>query len=81
LYASAHQSQKQFYQDLAKRLKETFNSKYPDYVYRRRPNNSRKRRRNDTGTLLMGYQGDLSGDDPSPVEGDGLDGRHPSLFT
>ena len=38
---------KQFYLDQAKRLKETFNSKYPDYVYRRRPNNSRKKRRPD----------------------------------
>ncbi|KAG6907432.1 hypothetical protein DXG01_008897 [Tephrocybe rancida] len=31
-------SKKQFYQEQARRLKETFNSKYPDYVYRRRPN-------------------------------------------
>lgn len=30
-------------------MKETFNSRYPDYVYRRRPNNSRKRRRPDGG--------------------------------
>ncbi|KAJ6480274.1 hypothetical protein C8R45DRAFT_1216031 [Mycena sanguinolenta] len=35
---------KQFYLAQAKQLKETFNSKYPDYVYRRRPNNTRKRR-------------------------------------
>ncbi|KAL0579087.1 hypothetical protein V5O48_002929 [Marasmius crinis-equi] len=40
-------SEKQFYLDQAKQLKDTFNSKYPDYVYRRRPNNSRKRRRTD----------------------------------
>ncbi|KAE9404845.1 hypothetical protein BT96DRAFT_972877 [Gymnopus androsaceus JB14] len=38
-------SEKQFYLDRAKELKETFNSKYPDYVYRRRPNHSRKRRK------------------------------------
>ncbi|KAJ7620950.1 hypothetical protein FB45DRAFT_927970 [Roridomyces roridus] len=38
---------KQFYQTQAKQLKETFNAKYPDYVYRRRPNNTRKRRKPD----------------------------------
>ncbi|TDL22440.1 hypothetical protein BD410DRAFT_262276 [Rickenella mellea] len=42
-------AEKQFYLDQAKRLKDTFNSKYPDYVYRRRPNNSRKKRRTDNG--------------------------------
>ncbi|CAE6435687.1 unnamed protein product [Rhizoctonia solani] len=36
---------KQFYLDQAKKLKDTFNTRWPDYVYRRRPNNSRKRRR------------------------------------
>ncbi|KAH7921504.1 hypothetical protein BV22DRAFT_1132212 [Leucogyrophana mollusca] len=40
-------SEKQFYLDRAKELKDNFNAKYPDYVYRRRPNNSRKRRRTD----------------------------------
>ena len=30
-------------------MKDTFNSKYPDYVYRRRPNNSRKKRRTEGG--------------------------------
>lgn len=44
---SMDMADKQFYLDQAKRLKETFNSKYPDYVYRRRPNNSRKKRRPD----------------------------------
>ncbi|KAJ7595324.1 hypothetical protein C8J56DRAFT_381939 [Mycena floridula] len=44
--------EKQFYLDQAKQLKEAFNSKYPDYVYRRRPNNSRKqRRRGDVGMI------------------------------
>ncbi|KAG1842808.1 high mobility group box domain-containing protein, partial [Suillus tomentosus] len=38
-------SEKQFYLDQAKHLKDNFNLKYPDYVYRRRPNNSRKKRR------------------------------------
>ncbi|KAI0089784.1 hypothetical protein BDY19DRAFT_992748 [Irpex rosettiformis] len=40
-------SEKKFYLDQAKKLKDNFNSKYPDYVYRRRPNNSRKKRRPD----------------------------------
>ncbi|KAF8629540.1 hypothetical protein AX15_003406 [Amanita polypyramis BW_CC] len=46
-------SEKQFYLDRAKQLKETFNNKYPDYVYRRRPNNSRKKskRRLDASTV------------------------------
>lgn len=39
------QHEKQFYQDQARQLKEWFNSKYPDYVYRRRPNHSRRPRR------------------------------------
>jgi transcription factor SOX9 (SOX group E) len=42
------QSEKQFYLDQAKHLKDNFNLKYPDYVYRRRPNNSRKKRRADS---------------------------------
>ncbi|KAG2343405.1 hypothetical protein BDR05DRAFT_962919 [Suillus weaverae] len=41
-------SEKQFYLDQAKNLKDNFNLKYPDYVYRRRPNNSRKKRRADS---------------------------------
>ncbi|KAF5384734.1 hypothetical protein D9757_006232 [Collybiopsis confluens] len=44
-------SEKQFYLDRAKELKETFNSKYPDYVYRRRPNHSRKRRKSDSHSV------------------------------
>jgi hypothetical protein len=40
-------SEKQFYLDRAKELKEAFNSRYPDYVYRRRPNHSRRKRKND----------------------------------
>ncbi|KAG6330530.1 hypothetical protein ID866_8559 [Astraeus odoratus] len=40
-------SEKQFYLDQAKQLKDTFNQKYPDYVYKRRPNNSRRRRKPD----------------------------------
>ncbi|KAG0697200.1 hypothetical protein DFH29DRAFT_1023051 [Suillus ampliporus] len=42
------QPEKQFYLDQAKHLKDNFNLKYPDYVYRRRPNNSRKKRRADS---------------------------------
>jgi hypothetical protein len=54
---------KQFYLDQAKRLKETFNSKYPDYVYRRRPNNSRKKRRPDANPLLDPSTAGDAGDD------------------
>lgn len=77
------QSEKQFYLDQAKQLKETFNSKYPDYVYRRRPNNSRKRRRSDGAAirpvdhaLLVDHTDDLSGSfdvDASPTDDDQLD--------
>lgn len=53
-------SEKQFYQEQAKLLKDSFNSKYPDYVYRRRPNNSRRRPRpNASG---KGSDGDMIGD-------------------
>ncbi|KAF8190627.1 hypothetical protein K438DRAFT_913584 [Mycena galopus ATCC 62051] len=37
-------SDKAFYLARAKQLKEAFNTKYPDYVYRRLPNNTRKHR-------------------------------------
>ncbi|KAH9985280.1 hypothetical protein BJV77DRAFT_120614 [Russula vinacea] len=58
---------KQFYLDQAKRLKETFNSKYPDYVYRRRPNNSRRKRRPDANTnpLFDPSTGDAGDDFPA----------------
>jgi len=42
-------NEKQYYQDKAKKLKDTFNLRWPDYVYKRRPNNSRKKRRNNPG--------------------------------
>jgi len=73
------QHEKQFYLEQAKQLKDTFNSKYPDYVYRRRPNNSRKRRRSDTSMRPVDHSfvadnsdellgsGDLEG---SPTEPD-----------
>lgn len=54
---------KQFYLDQAKRLKETFNSKYPDYVYRRRPNNSRRKRRPDASTSPLFDPAGDAGDD------------------
>jgi len=41
---------KQFYLDQAKQLKDIFNSRYPDYVYRRRPNNSRRKRGTTAGS-------------------------------
>ncbi|KAF9472642.1 hypothetical protein BDN70DRAFT_447047 [Pholiota conissans] len=70
------QSEKQFYLEQAKQLKETFNTRYPDYVYRRRPNNSRKRRRSDAGSMRSADQAlpdDESVDlEASPTEGDEL---------
>ncbi|KAJ7062162.1 hypothetical protein C8F01DRAFT_125836 [Mycena amicta] len=54
-------TEKQFYQNQAKLLKENFNSKYPDYVYKRRPNNSRKKRKPDVGMAPM--RGDRDTDD------------------
>jgi len=71
--------EKQFYLEQAKQLKDTFNTKYPDYVYRRRPNNSRKRRRSDSNMRHIDHSfmtdhsdellgnGDLEG---SPVDSD-----------
>lgn len=57
---------KQFYLDQAKKLKDTFNARWPDYVYRRRPNNSRKRRK------LGGISGaGLARNHEAPVNSDG----------
>lgn len=74
---------KQFYLDQAKRLKETFNSKYPDYVYRRRPNNSRKKRRPDaTNNPLLdpSTAGDAGDDFPAAHDFDyqPVDGQDPA---
>ncbi|KAK0458259.1 uncharacterized protein EV420DRAFT_1748212 [Desarmillaria tabescens] len=78
-WSSMSPNDKQFYLDQAKQLKETFNSKYPDYVYRRRPNNSRKRRKTDgsgmrapDGSLPPDAGDDMGGDlgEPSPSDGD-----------
>ncbi|KAG5651451.1 hypothetical protein H0H81_008609 [Sphagnurus paluster] len=44
-------AEKQFYQEQARQLKDAFNAKYPDYIYRRRPNNSRRKRKADTTGL------------------------------
>jgi transcription factor SOX1/3/14/21 (SOX group B)/transcription factor SOX9 (SOX group E) len=74
---------KQFYLDQAKRLKETFNSRYPDYVYRRRPNNSRKKRRPDATTnplLDPSTTGDTGDDFPVAHDFDyqSVDGQDPA---
>ncbi|KAI0668769.1 hypothetical protein C8Q78DRAFT_979116 [Trametes maxima] len=73
---SMEMSEKKFYLDQAKKLKDNFNSKYPDYVYRRRPNNSRKKRKpeaahddaQDGGH--MGDPDDPGYDDTSPIDPD-----------
>lgn len=73
------QSDKQFYLDQAKLLKDNFNQRYPDYVYRRRPNNSRKRRKPDpslgppvdhasTSDIVDDYPGSADYSDISPVD-------------
>ncbi|KAK0200080.1 hypothetical protein DFS33DRAFT_216661 [Desarmillaria ectypa] len=78
-WSSMSPNDKQFYLDQAKQLKENFNSKYPDYVYRRRPNNSRKRRKTDAsgmrapdGSMPPDAGDDMLGDlgEPSPSDGD-----------
>ncbi|KIP03526.1 hypothetical protein PHLGIDRAFT_130081 [Phlebiopsis gigantea 11061_1 CR5-6] len=68
-------SEKKFYLDQAKKLKDNFNNKYPDYVYRRRPNNSRKKRKPDQDPQSptdpsLGDADDASLDDTSPVDMD-----------
>ncbi|KAI0735988.1 hypothetical protein C8Q76DRAFT_668791 [Earliella scabrosa] len=72
---SMEMSEKKFYLDQAKKLKDNFNSKYPDYVYRRRPNNSRKKRKteanhDDPADAHLGDPDDPAYDDPSPIDGD-----------
>ena len=66
------QKDKKFYLDQAKKLKDTFNSKYPDYVYRRRPNNTRRKRKSDTDPASPTDAGDddASYEETSPVEGE-----------
>ncbi|KAF9506971.1 hypothetical protein BS47DRAFT_359774 [Hydnum rufescens UP504] len=44
-WQTMNKGEKQYYQDKAKKLKDNFNIRWPDYVYKRRPNNSRKKRR------------------------------------
>ncbi|KAJ3532874.1 hypothetical protein NMY22_g7567 [Coprinellus aureogranulatus] len=74
-WSSMPSSEKQFYQDQARLLKDSFNSKYPDYVYRRRPNNSKRRRRSDAARPGDNGHGDTGGDSggefESPVDPDG----------
>ncbi|CAE6356728.1 unnamed protein product [Rhizoctonia solani] len=50
-WAAMSSESKQFYLDRARKLKDNFNARWPDYVYRRRPNNSRKRKRPDAPSL------------------------------
>lgn len=62
------QPEKKFYLDQAKKLKDHFNARYPDYVYRRRPNNSRKKRKPD-----MGHDASADGSSSAEREDMGLD--------
>ncbi|TBU25661.1 hypothetical protein BD309DRAFT_981811 [Dichomitus squalens] len=73
---SMEMSDKKFYLDQAKKLKDNFNSKYPDYVYRRRPNNSRKKRKTEpshddpSDPNHIGDPDDPSLEDGSPIDAD-----------
>lgn len=59
------QESKQFYLTKAKELKENFTSIFPTYVYKRRPNNSRKRRKTEDLQSYIGRgEGGLSEDEP-----------------
>ncbi|KAG9126989.1 hypothetical protein FRC07_001112 [Ceratobasidium sp. 392] len=49
-WAAMTADSKQFYLDRARKLKDNFNARWPDYVYRRRPNNTRKRKRPDAAS-------------------------------
>ncbi|KAG8747812.1 hypothetical protein FRC10_011257 [Ceratobasidium sp. 414] len=49
-WAAMSADSKQFYLDRARKLKDNFNARWPDYVYRRRPNNTRKRKRPDAAS-------------------------------
>ncbi|CUA70751.1 hypothetical protein RSOLAG22IIIB_09080 [Rhizoctonia solani] len=51
--AMSSQGSKQFYLDCARKLKDNFNARWPDYVYRRRLNNSRKRKRLEVSVPLV----------------------------
>ncbi|KAG8886275.1 hypothetical protein FRB98_001372 [Tulasnella sp. 332] len=58
---SMDKNDKQFYNDHAKKLKEDFHKRWPDYVYRRRPNNSRKKRKGSDASMGGdGYSEDLT---------------------
>ncbi|KII86845.1 hypothetical protein PLICRDRAFT_177571 [Plicaturopsis crispa FD-325 SS-3] len=63
---------KQFYFDQAKILKDNFDARYPDYVYRRRPNNFRKKRATNDGITMDNSDtgDDMPGMDPSPLRGE-----------
>lgn len=78
-WSSMPASEKQYYQEQAKLLKDSFNTKYPDYVYRRRPNNSKRRRRSDAAK--PGDEGS-GGELESPTDADGhLDADGESVYS
>ena len=56
-------------------MKDTFNTKYPDYVYRRRPNNSRKRRRTEGGVNRT-LDNPLPSDTGDDISGSEILGEH-----
>ncbi|KAG5644465.1 hypothetical protein DXG03_008366 [Asterophora parasitica] len=81
-------TEKQFYQEQARQLKDTFNLKYPDYVYRRRPNNSRRKRKPDVsgmrpsdGHSPQDKRDDMVFDDIADSPTDGDDIHAPEVIT
>ncbi|EJT99140.1 hypothetical protein DACRYDRAFT_118397 [Dacryopinax primogenitus] len=52
-WSSMPKEEKEHYQNMAKRLKDAFNIRWPQYVYKRRPNNSRRKRKKvpETGAV------------------------------
>ncbi|KAI0791891.1 hypothetical protein C8Q75DRAFT_805489 [Abortiporus biennis] len=77
---------KKFYLDQAKKLKDNFNNRYPDYVYRRRPNNTRRKRKSDsdqhspTASSPTGDTDDASMDETSPIDQEYLPDTSPTQY-
>ncbi|KIO33681.1 hypothetical protein M407DRAFT_17636, partial [Tulasnella calospora MUT 4182] len=67
-WSGMSQAKKKTFLDLAKKLKDRFNLAHPEYVYKRRPNNSRKKRKNSNAhstTPVLEQQQTVTG--PVPI--------------
>ncbi|KAG8949637.1 hypothetical protein FRC04_008383 [Tulasnella sp. 424] len=80
-WSGMSQAKKKTFLDLAKKLKDRFNLAHPEYVYKRRPNNSRKKRKNSNAhstTPVLEQQQTVTG--PVPIvasNGPEVMGHHP----